>query len=105
MFVEFLGDTPLVRVLDFLLENKIFDYTKTDIARGAETSRVSLYKILPSFIEHKIVVKTRKIGGTELFKLNEKSPIVQELQMLDFRLIKEYSEKITEKHKIVAMAR
>jgi len=105
LFVEFFGDAPLVRVLDFLLENKIFDYTKTEIAKGAEISRVSLYKVWPSLIDHKIVTKTRVMGKTVLFKLNEKSPIAQELLSLDLRLSKEYVEKEAEKHKVVARAK
>ena len=42
LLLEFLGDTPLIRVIDFLIENSIFDYTKTEIAENAGIARASL---------------------------------------------------------------
>ena len=94
LFVRFFGDAPLVRILDFLMENKLFDYTKTDIARNSGISRVSLYKVWPAFVEHKIVRVTRRIGKAKLYALNEKSPIVQQLLELDLRLSREFAERV-----------
>ena len=62
IFVKFFGDAPLVRILDFLMENKLFDYTKTEIAKNSGISRVSLYTVWPAFTEHKIVRVTRRMG-------------------------------------------
>jgi len=94
LFVKFFGDAPLVRILDFLMENKLFDYTKTDIAKNAGISRVSLYKVWPSFMEHKIVRVTRRMGKTELYALNEKSPVVQQLLALDLKLSREFADRV-----------
>ena len=30
--IHFLGDNPMMRIVDFLIENKGFDYSKEDIA-------------------------------------------------------------------------
>ena len=38
LFVDFFGDYPLIRVLDFLVENEIFDYTKKEICEYADVS-------------------------------------------------------------------
>lgn len=38
LFVEFFGDYPIIRVLDFLIENDVFDYSKKDICRNADVS-------------------------------------------------------------------
>jgi len=35
IFVEYFGDTPLVRILNFLILGKDFDYSMTDIAEGS----------------------------------------------------------------------
>ncbi len=32
-FLEFVGDTPVNRLLDFLLTGREFDYTLTDLAK------------------------------------------------------------------------
>jgi len=103
--VRFLGDYPFARVIDFLIENKLFDYTKTEIAKGAGISRVSLYKMWDELEEFGVVRPTRRIGKAVLHKLNEKNPIVQNLLELDFKLSKEYVERLAERQKAVAKAR
>ncbi len=94
LFVEFLGDTPLIRVVDFLIENSIFDYTKTEISKNAEISRASLYKIWPLLEQYQLVKASRKIGNTTLYKLNKENPVVQKLIELDLKISKEFAESL-----------
>ena len=35
IFVEYLGGSPYVKVLDFLIEGQEFDYSMTEVARGS----------------------------------------------------------------------
>ena len=102
LLVKFLGDTPFIRVVDFLIENSIFDYTKTDIAENAEISRASLYKIWPELEQYQILKESRKIGNTVLYKLNKENPVVQKLIELDLKISKEYAETLEEKQTLVA---
>ena len=92
LLLEFLGDTPLIRVIDFLLENSIFDYTKTDIAENAGISRASLYNVWPTLAKFEIVKESRKIGNTTLYKLNKENPVVKKLIELDLKISKEYAD-------------
>jgi len=39
---EFGIKSPALRILDFLMDNKAYDYSKTDIAKGAGISRTTL---------------------------------------------------------------
>ena len=39
-----IGDTLENRVIDFLIEGRGLDYSKTDIADGCEISRPTVYK-------------------------------------------------------------
>ncbi len=94
LFIEFLGDTPIIRVVDFLIENSIFDYTKTDIAQNAEISRASLYKIWPTLEKYELLIESRQIGNTTLYKLNKKNPVVQKLIELDLKISKEFAETL-----------
>jgi hypothetical protein len=89
--VEFLGDTPLIRVVDFFIENSIFDYTKKDIAENAGISRASLYKIWPTLEKYELVKESRKIGKTTLYKLKRENPVVKKLIELDLKISKEYA--------------
>ena len=99
LLVEFLGDTPLIRVVDFLIENSIFDYTKTEIAENAGVSRASLYNVWPTLKKYELVKASRKIGNTTLYKLNKKNPVVQKLIELDLKISKEYAETLTKEPK------
>jgi len=81
-FLEFVGDTPTHRLLDFLLTGRDFDYTLTDFANKAGISWSTVHRIFPRFIENKIVEKTRDVGRAKLYKLNLKNPVVQKFVAL-----------------------
>ena len=92
LLIDFLGDVPIVRVIDFLIENNIFDYTKTDIAKNSGISRASLYNIWPILEKYSILKSSRKIGNTTLYKLNKKNALVKQLIELDLMLSKSFTE-------------
>jgi Fe2+ or Zn2+ uptake regulation protein len=91
LLVRVMGDHPSVRILDFLIDNKDFDYSKTDICEGANVSLGSLYKIWHNLEESGIVVKTRQYGATKLYRLNKENPLVKKLLEFDFELCKHYT--------------
>ncbi len=106
LFVEFFGDYPIIRVLDFLVENDAFDYSKKDISRNAGVSWNTLEGFWQKLEEMKIVVHTRKVGKAEMYKLDTENPIVKQLIELDNRLIKKSTEKISSaKEKAKSIAR
>jgi len=89
LFLEQFGDTPQLRVLDFLIENHFFDYPITEIARESNVSYNSIKLFFNKFIENGIIVKTRKVGKSDYYKLNLKNPFVRILIKLDWTMIKE----------------
>ncbi|MAH07083.1 hypothetical protein CMI38_02425 [Candidatus Pacearchaeota archaeon] len=78
-FINYMGDTPVMRLFDFLITGRDFDYSLSDIARNSGVGWATLYRIWPGFIENKLVVNTRNIGNAKLFKLNSESDVVQNL--------------------------
>lgn len=82
------GDTPQLRVLDFLIGFHFFDYPMTQIARESNVSYNSLKLFFPNFIKSGIVIKTRKIGKSDYYKLNLNNPFVKNLIKLDWSLTK-----------------
>src|SRR3989338_9946666 len=82
-FVLVMGNTPFIRVIDFLLENRLFDYSKTDIAKNAEVGWSTLHGIWKILEKAKIVKQTRYVGKSKMFKLNEENPVVRKLIELD----------------------
>lgn len=91
LLVRVMGDHPSVRILDFLIDNKNFDYSKTDVCDGANVSPGSLYKIWHNLEDSGIVVKTRQYGATKLYRLNKENPLVKKLLEFDFELCKHYA--------------
>jgi len=82
------GDTPQLRVIDFLIDNHFFDYPVTEIARESNVSYNSLKVFFDHFVKSGIVCKTRKIGKSDYFKLNLNNPFVKNLIKLDWSLTK-----------------
>ena len=87
-FLMQFGDTPQLRVLDFLISFNFFDYPLTEIARNSNVSYNSLKALFPGFIESRIVIKTRKVGKSDYYKLNTDNFFVQNLMRLDWNLTK-----------------
>ncbi|MBS3053963.1 MAG: hypothetical protein J4431_00295 [Candidatus Aenigmarchaeota archaeon] len=91
--IRVMGDTPYVRVLDFLLaEGRILDYTLSDISRRSNVAWVTLHSIWPKIEELGIVTKTREVGRAKMYKLNEESPIARILVKTDFLISKSFAD-------------
>ena len=88
-FLEQLGDTPKLRVLDFLIENHFFDFPMTEIARESNVSYNSIITFFDDFIKSEIIIKTRKIGKSNYYKLNLENLFVINLIQLDWNLVEE----------------
>jgi len=88
IFLEQFGDTPQLRVLDFLIGNHFFDFPLTEIARGSNVSYNSLKSFFYKFLQQNFVIKTRRIGKSDYFQLNTKNPIIENLIKLDWMLVK-----------------
>src|SRR3989344_3870257 len=87
------GDSPIVKVIDFFLDNREFDYSLTDIARNADIGWSTLHLFWKNLVTMEVVVKTRRIGRAELYKLNLNSPTVKKLIDLDRDISKKFIEK------------
>jgi len=77
---------PIVKVLDFFLDNEEFDYSLTDIAKYADIGSSTLHQIWPKLVEFDIVKKIRRVGKTELYRLNLNNPLVKKLRELDMTI-------------------
>ena len=88
IFVEVFGNNPIVKVIDFLITFQAFDYPLTKIAKNSGVSYSTLQTFWNKLERNSIVIKTRRIGKSYLFKLNTKNPAVKQLIKLDWNLIK-----------------
>ncbi len=98
IFVEYFGGSPYVKVLDFLIEGQMFDYSMTEVARGAGVGWSAFTIIWKKLLEKSIIVPTREIGNAKLFKLNKKSGFVEKLIKFDWELTKLETDKLSPKN-------
>ncbi|MBS3176724.1 hypothetical protein J4457_05830 [Candidatus Woesearchaeota archaeon] len=71
------------------IENKGSDFTKKDIAQGADISKASLFNYWHGLEKYNIVKITRVFGKTKLYTLNSESPIAKKILELESTLIRQ----------------
>lgn len=100
LFIEFMGDSPTIRVLDYLLTERDLDFSITDIAKNSGIGRATLYRIWNDLIKNKIIAPTRIIGKAKLYKLNKDNLIIKKLIEIDDTLIIQDLRKRSETQRI-----
>lgn len=94
------GNSPLIKVIDFFLDNQEFDYSLTDIAKNADVGWATLHQFWKDLVNFGFVKKTRQIGRAELYVLNKENPIVKELIKIDLVISKFLLEEELKKQMI-----
>ena len=93
LLIRFLGENPIFKIVDFLIENKGLDFSKKEIIEGAGISRASLFNCWDQIESQGIVAIKRRFGKTKLYSLNSENPIVRKLLELESVLIAKALEK------------
>ena len=93
-FTKALGNSPVVRVLDFLIDGRGLDYSLTDIAENANIGWTTLHRIWDNLVKSSIVMQTREIGNAKLFRLNLSNSAVKKLVAFYDALLIQESNKI-----------
>jgi DNA-binding transcriptional ArsR family regulator len=95
IFVEIFGTNPIMKVLDFLITFQLFDYPLTEIAKNSGVSYSTLQTFWDKLERNHLVIKTRRVGKSNLYKLNIDNPAVKQLIKLDWNLIKGLEQEVT----------
>lgn len=95
LFLKAFGiKSPVLRILDFLMDNKAYDYSKTDIAKGAGISRTTLSSAWENLEKNGLVKETREVGRAKMYKLNLNSPVVRKFIELDNAICDLYASQL-----------
>ncbi|MEM3381847.1 MAG: hypothetical protein QXQ11_06815 [Candidatus Bathyarchaeia archaeon] len=95
--LKYLGASPILRIIDFFLDNPLSDYSKNEIVKNLGMGRVTFFK-------SGAVKVTRKVGRATMYKLDRENEIVKKLIQLDMALARKSMEKSVEEYrKPVAM--
>ena len=101
LFLNYVGDSPRMRVLQHFIEGRNFEFMLTDLI-NAGVSWGTLNQLVPQLMKCGIITKTRKIGRATLYKLNKENFKIKKLIEIDDRLILEELRKKAGKVKVLA---
>lgn len=88
-FMEYFGDTPKIRFLDFLIGNHFFDFNMTDMAKEAGISYNSLKEFFDEFLKKGIIIKTRRVGKSDMYQFNLDNEVAKNLLKFAWFLTKQ----------------
>ena len=77
-----MGNSPINRILDFLIENDRTNWSMIEIKDGAKVGYATLKIILPKLVEKGLIIIDKEIGKVKLYKINIESLIVQKIYEL-----------------------
>ena len=95
MFQDIFGESPQTKILDFLSDHPEYDYSISEIAKHAQVSRPTVYKIIDILLDKKLLIQTREQGNSALYKLNLDNKLVQVILKFDFELAKKIADTET----------
>ncbi len=95
LFLRVLGiKSPFLRILDFLMDNKAYDYSKIDIAKGAGISRRALSSAWESLEKNGLAKETRKVGRENMYKIDLRNSVVKKFIELDNAICDQYASQL-----------
>lgn len=93
LLLKAFGHTPKLRIMDILMTNPYFDFSKNELVRELGMSKQTLYRNFGDLEELGMVKVSRKIGRAVLYKVDMQHPLVKRL----YEMITQTSMKIAEK--------
>ena len=98
LLLKYLGASPILRIIDFFLDNPLFDFTKKEVIEALGMSKQTFYKYFSDIEKYGMVTVSRRIGKAKLYKINFENPMVKMLKEYETQLSLQIAEQ--EKAKI-----
>ena len=96
LLLKHLGSSPILRIVDFFLDNPLSDYSKNEIVKNLEMGRVTFFKYWKELEKSNALTVSRKIGRATLYKLDRENEVVKQLIRLDMALARKSMERVVE---------
>ena len=101
IFLEVFGDSPVNRVIDFLIVNDSLDYSMTDIAKNSGVGYTTLKSFWKKLVKGNIIKLNRTVGKAKLYKLNKQNPAVRYLIKVYWAVTKKQINKMVAEKVVV----
>ena len=96
LLLKYLGASPILRIVDFFLDNPLSDYSKNEIAGNLAMSRGTFFKYWKELEKSGALTISRKIGRATLYKLDRENEVVRQLIKLDMAVARKSMQQAVE---------
>lgn len=96
-FCNVVGITPRNRILECFLEGKEMDFGRGSIVEMTGLKRATVYRIMDQLIEQEFIIPTRRVGGSQLYKLDKGRKEVRLLISIFDLILKRIEQEVTVK--------
>ena len=97
VFLETFGDSPINRVLDFLIVFDKFDYSMADVAIKAGVGYSTLKKLMIELKQKGLIIQSRISGKSKMYKLNKDNPLIKKFIEFYWNITEDVVKKGVEK--------
>lgn len=104
LLLKTLGRSPKLRIIDFFLDNPLFDFTKGEVMNALGMSKRRFDKCFADIEQFGLVAVSRR-GKARVYRINFKNPAVKMLNEYTNQLSLQIAEKELEKQAPKAAAR
>ena len=98
LLLKYLGASPILRIIDFFLDNPLSDYSKNEIVKNLGMGRATFFKFWLELEKSGAVKVTRQIGRATMFQLDRQNEVVKQLIRLDMALARKSMENATKEY-------
>ncbi len=95
IFLKVMGNTPMYRLLDFLVTFKYFDYTARDLAKNSNINYKTICKLLRILERLDMIIFSKK-NNSKKYRLNLKNSVVKTFIRFHWLIIKRETHRMLE---------
>jgi predicted transcriptional regulator len=96
LLLRYLGSSPVLRIVDFFLDNPLSDYSKNEVVKSLEMSRVTFFKYWKELEGSGALKATRQIGRATMYQLDRENEVVKHLIKLDMAISRKSMKRAVE---------
>jgi len=98
LLLKYLGASPILRIIDFFLDNPLSDYSKNEIVRDLAMGRVTFFRYWKELEKSGAVKVTRSVGRATMYQLDRQNEVLKQLSRLDMALARRSMEKAVKEY-------
>lgn len=99
LLLQYLGSSPVLRIVDFFLDNPLSDYSKNEVVKNLEMGRMTFFKYWRELEKSGAVKVTRSVGRATMYQLDRSNEVLKQLTKLDMSLARRMMKKAVEEYK------